>query len=180
MVAKWNLADEGLGQQVPSKWDCAPLDAGDNCVFYFLGANPGQIQCGLCKPGFSFDFIRKICIKSNIANCAQSVFDSNVEKCAACQNSTYPSQDLSSCLPYPSPVSGKFANCVLMGLDQNMKPSCTNCSQGFTVYNGYCVSTPTEIDGCMAFDKDGNNCLICKVMDGWFSMTKDSQKCTKA
>ena len=125
------------------------------------------------------DVFKKTCQKANISNCNLSIFY-GTEQCYACQNKTYPSPDLSSCLPFPSPATGKFAACELMSVDGDKKPNCASCSSGYTVYNGFCVSTPEEFTGCLTFDKDDKECVACNVFNGWYNMTKDSQKCTKA
>ena len=108
MVPKWNFADEErltLGQQVPSKWDCAPQDPNDNCLLYTQGANPGQVDCTMCKSGFALDMQKKICIRSTISNCDTGIF-SGVDQCYSCINSTYPTPNYSSCVSIPSPPVG--------------------------------------------------------------------------
>ena len=182
MIPKWNLVDDGLenlGQQAPSKWDCAPQDPTDLCAQYAVGSNPGEILCTACKPGYAFDVQKRVCFPATIKNCFVSILMSS-EQCFGCQNNTYLSQDLLSCLPFPQPAVGKFANCLLMSVDGNGRQSCVQCTQGFTSYNGFCVSTPADVPGCLGLDKDSQECLACNVFDGWYSMTKDSKKCTKA
>ena len=93
---------------------------------------------------------------------------------------SYPSDYREKCLPYPN-SSGKFANCLAMGLgeDKGYYPTCFLCATGYSSFTGYCVSTPVELMGCATLTIDGLGCETCNYFDGWYRVTKDSPKCTK-
>ena len=146
LVPKKNLslAFVGLGQQPAPKWDCAPLDSGDNCLAYRLSGGP---VCSACKPGDSLNLRDGTCDHKSIDNCRSSVIDESGRIfCLYCDMS-YPAEDSKSCLAYPN-NTGKFANCICMGLERGF-PACAQCAEGFSVVGGYCVSTPVQTPGCM-------------------------------
>jgi hypothetical protein len=134
---------------------CVSAPKVDNCVEYdndngLFGLSQG---CKLCEPEW---FARGgKCVKRNnllIANCEKLSVDS--DSCAKC-SSGYLMDELSSCQPFPSGVSG----CI----EYRSSIACSLCDTGMFLTQNRCQKVPADevVSLCKYYDSN-KNCLLCK------------------
>ena len=135
---------------------------GDGCII------ESQSSCYLCKPGTarSGAIQTKDCDKSpnsEIENCVDLVRFNNKTVCRLCQNGTYPSAGMDSCLnltTHPNQVfARKMANCLYVGFSNlnttTSVPGCFRCQPGYVVLSYDTIeysSKRIEVGDCVAMD----------------------------
>ena len=179
LVPKWNPRGNFLSQR-PDYYDCAAQESTDRCALYQLGGSAGQIQCSMCKPGYALNLQNYQCedYQNKILNCVAAYIIGGSVQCQIC-NKSVPSVDKSKCARWNEPPTGKNANCEYSSLDGDQESYCVRCSQGYSSFYGYCVTTPSSVNGCMNIMKDGRSCESCNAFDGWYNLNKDIATCTK-
>lgn len=169
---------EALFQKPADQFGCAPLDPNDNCVEY-IGWERASI-CGKCKPGYALYESRAECVKIEIPNCKAALIRAEKLYCIVCENQTRPNKDFTACDAYTS-QTGKFAHCLAVSYSEESSEdvACVLCKEGYTAFNGFCISTPEEFEGCAILSAKGDFCYKCNYSQGWYARTKDSFKCSR-
>ena len=154
------------------KYDCYPLDPSDQCAAY------DQYSCMFCKPGYFLNGRQNFCFAYTMKDCVIGIsLEKNLNKCRLCENG-FTSQGDNGCVTFTDPKIGQSWNC-LRGARGSLGVVCEQCADGYSANkDGFCIKTPREAEGCMQFD-DKMNCQVCNFFNNYFSVTKDSQKCTK-
>ena len=178
LVPKWATSLTELNQG-PVKYDCVPQDANDRCTVYALGNSPGQIVCNGCKPGYVYNIQTNSCDENpKFQNCLLAFKNGDQAGCYLCSKS-YPNNDGSQCINFPSPPTGRMGNCDAANASEG-QARCIICSAGYSEFKGFCVTTPSNLAGCIKLTDDGNNCFDgCNPYQGYYNVIADSQICTK-
>ena len=165
--------------QTTKQFNCVPLDKDDLCVEYNIQRH--EPTCIRCKQGYSMYPWSKYCVQSKLVGCYSALHGvvEDSEACVECLKG-FPSKDQQSCVPFSIPQTGRAFNCKVGGTIGTLTEQCIVCEEGYSVLNGFCVSTPSAIEGCgELYDTSGDYCRYCQGANGWYDLIASSSKCVK-